>query len=624
MVSQQTIPPTQPTLPDPFISSCKSNRNLWCAAVLLGITLHSFLMNGYTIQDRHLTVATYFSSIRAALDPSLFHNSIYIQAVERTNLRIGMFYDMLPALTRVADLETIAIIVTFLGLLATVSGLYALAAALTRNHTAGLIAALLYTKALNDWTLGSPAPYLHFFHHGLPFSYPLIIWSMLLFYRKRYTGALLLAGISWDFHTMCTLFILFCYGVYGLCNLRNFSRRTIITSLAAFTLPALPYLIKSFTHLGAGSGHSSLWFEGVRLVAGYTCHPDMWPAALFLRTALFFFFALTGLCLLRNRYCRRFMLCCGAGVAILCLVGTIFADIYPVAFIIKLSLWRSTTIYLFLALPCIALVLLRLSYTGPIGLCTAICTTYVLWGFIPGMHYQLLFPLLGSTLILLVRPHKGNSATLAIVTLSAIAATLSATAFAGHKPAAAAIWIGLTILIVAVLRMLACHRTFSSRGIILASILGIIICDAVVLSMTGGPEIYYQGYLRGKPDPWAEVQRETRRLTGTDEVVIVPPFLTGFTNYSERAILGNWAEGSTLLYIDERFTREWFARMHALGWVPGTNPEKAWQNLTTQQLCAAGTQFNAGYAVTEKPKRFDLAPVFENNRYILYRLASCP
>ena len=65
-------------------------------AIILLIAVHSFIMNGYYLSQPDNTVDTYFSQIRAQVDPSLFKNSIYVQAVNRTNLRIGLFYDLVP------------------------------------------------------------------------------------------------------------------------------------------------------------------------------------------------------------------------------------------------------------------------------------------------------------------------------------------------------------------------------------------------------------------------------------------------------------------------------------------------------------------------------------------------
>ena len=52
------------------------------------VTLHAFLMNGYYLEHKRLTVGTYLDPIVAQTDPTLFKKSIYVQAVNRTNMDI--------------------------------------------------------------------------------------------------------------------------------------------------------------------------------------------------------------------------------------------------------------------------------------------------------------------------------------------------------------------------------------------------------------------------------------------------------------------------------------------------------------------------------------------------------
>ena len=103
------------------------------------------------------------------------------------------------------------------------AGLFALTRVLFHSSVAGYIAMLLYSAALNNWTLGSPAPYLNFFHHGMLYANPLIIWSMVFFFQKRYVLALFLAGLAWNFHPMCTVFVLWAYGLTWLFNIKELS-----------------------------------------------------------------------------------------------------------------------------------------------------------------------------------------------------------------------------------------------------------------------------------------------------------------------------------------------------------------------------------------------------------------
>ena len=315
--------------------------------LLILLTGHSFLMNGYYSSHRYLTVSTYFSSIRNQINPELFKNSIYIQAVNRTNLRIGIFYDFLPYVLNYIDLETFALLHTVASLFFMLAGIYALAITLTRSRSTAIVATILYTTQLNNWTLGSPAPYLNFFHHGAPYTYPLIVWSMLFFFRGRYGIALLLTGLSYNFHPMCTLFLLCVYGLYWLVNLRSFPFKLTMLCLVAFLLPALPGIAKTIRHLGSG-GQGELWLEGVRWVSGYTNYPSTWSKRQFLQAGLFLILSCSSLFAFPQRTIRQTVIIFWSAVALMCLAGAVSAEIIPIPPLIKLSLWRSAIIYIYL------------------------------------------------------------------------------------------------------------------------------------------------------------------------------------------------------------------------------------------------------------------------------------
>ncbi len=140
-----------------------------------------------------------------------------------------------------------------------------------------------------------------------------------------------------------------------------------------------------------------------------------------------------------------------------------------------------------------------------------------------------------------------------------------------------------------------------------------------MLTAQGGPKIYYHGRLQGKLDPWADVQFVARDISDTDDLFIVPPLNNDFYHYSLRAVLGDWAEGSTLLYLDNRFTEEWFERMNDLGWTKPYNAEAGFNSLTTADIIRTARKYGAVFVVTEKPKEFDLPKAYENSRFILYR-----
>ncbi len=336
------------------MSRITASRPLFVVATVLLMTVHAFLMNGHRHVSQTLNVGNYVTPILAKADPSLFKNSQYVQAVNHSNVRLTLFNDISPFIVQYFDLENFTIAVEILSLGLILAGLFQLTRVLGGSTFAGLVAMLLYTAETNNWILGSPASYANFFHHGLPYSYPLIIWSMVFFFQQRYTIAFLLAGISWSFHPMCTVFLLAAYGMYWLFNWKAFKPRTLLSCFLAFTVPAMPILVKALNNIGTGQLPDATWMKVVIWTAWYTCFPSVWPLFWLVQASLFFLlFLLSLLCLPAGR-AKNGIKIFTLTFALMCLAGTVFADYYPVPFIIKLSLWRSTLIFLFMALPCIA------------------------------------------------------------------------------------------------------------------------------------------------------------------------------------------------------------------------------------------------------------------------------
>ncbi len=362
--------------------------------LILGIAFHAFMMNGFYNVHPFNNIGTYYASVLAKLDPSFFENSIFVQAINRNNLRISLFFDAAPLFMHQYDFETVALAQGFLSIFFCIAGIFALAYVLFQNIGTSCIAALLYTVQLNEWTLGSPAPYLNFFHHSLPYTYPLMIWSLVFFFQKRYKLTMFLAGISLNFHPMVTIFFLVAYGVYFMCRYREFNAATVIFCIIIFFVAAIPGAIKTIAHMTSGAaGTSQLWLKGVYWSLWYTCFPFSWPITYYLRAGCFL--ALFGICFSRVRAgdVKRDIFVLLWAVALMCLIGTVFAEIYPVPVIIKISFWRSTFIFLILALPCIAHALQQvLKECDSRGFCAIVLAVFLTGyaTFLP-MHY---FPFL--------------------------------------------------------------------------------------------------------------------------------------------------------------------------------------------------------------------------------------
>lgn len=272
-----------------------ASRPLFVLIAILLMTVHAFLMNGHQHIYQYLTVGNNVTPILAKTDPTLFKNSLYVQAVNHSNVRLTLFYDLFPFIVRHFGLEDFTIIIEIISLGFILAGLFRITRILGGSTFAGFVAMLLYTAETNNWILGKPASYVNFFHHGLPYAYPLIIWSMVFFFQQRYTVAFLLAGISWSFHPMCTVFLLAAYGMYWLFNWKAFKPRTLLFCFLAFIIPAFPILMKALNNIGTSQLPDAVWMKVVIWTAWYSCFPSAWPLSWLFQASLFFLLFLLSL-----------------------------------------------------------------------------------------------------------------------------------------------------------------------------------------------------------------------------------------------------------------------------------------------------------------------------------------
>lgn len=589
------------------------------------ITVHSFLMNGYYYAHRQLTVGTYLSSIFAHEDPSLFKNSIYVQAVQRCHLRISIFYDISPFIIKHFDFETFALLQAVVSLFFVLAGIFALSKTLFNSPSAGYMATLLYTAALDKWIIGSPAPYLNFFHHGLPYTYPLVIWSMVFFFRQRCVISLLLAGLSWNFHPMTTAFLLFIYCFYIIIRWQQFNTAIILKGAVIFIISASPALIESLQYLRYRYELGHLWLTGVRWTLWFTNFPFAYMNLVVLRSALFFLLFVSTLFALPLAS-RKKVIIVTAAVVVMCLTGTIYAHMYPILFIIKLSLWRSTFFYGIFAIVALGYILSILLEKDLTQQFLAINTAVIITGYLEAfkLYYLPLFTIF--LLFSLYEPHiKGNGKALKkmfpLLFFSCLTILVVYQIYTNKGSLSLILLLLLTLFFLIVFYAIE-HYWHNARDLhyhIAAFVIFIFLLDFCVLYQKGGPEIYYHGRIKGEADPWAEIQLYANAHSEKDDLFIVPPYLNDFTTYSLRAVVGDWAEGCTLIYLDRQFVEQWFERMNDLNckpyqWFVGYN------NLSTDQIVNVARKYNAAYVVTEKPKTFELKKIYENKKFILYRI----
>lgn len=593
--------------------------------ILFLITVHSFFMNGFYNIHPYNNVGTYYASVLSHIDPSLFKNSIFVQAIERNGLRLSAFFDIFPYLSNICSFETFTVVQGFASTFFTIAGIYMLTVVFFKNSTAGCIAGLLYTVQLNNWTLGSPAPYLNFFHHGLPYTYPLMVWSLVFFFRKQYAIAVLLAGISWNFHPMCTAFLLIAYLFYLILNFKEFSFSKILSYLGIFIISAFPTTLKAISHMSSSSGVGQLWFKGVLWNAAYTCYPSSWPLNWICRALFFFILFLLCLTQIQDKRLKQKLIIFIIAVIGMCAVGTVFADVYPIPLVIKISFWRSTFIYLILALPCIAYTLYVLSTQAPVKCFFTIVFLTFLTGYLSqfnAYYFPFLLLPLGYALFekQLLSKYKLPLYTFALILFCSLAIPICLQSIIRTIPflviAAVLFILSYTILT----NYLQNQLGFRFSKQILLVFICITLFDVTAYYSQGTAKFFSYGNILGKTDPWVDFQIHSKKISDKNDLFIVPPYLNDFSVYSHRATLSDWAEGANILYLDNQFAEEWFERMNDLGWTERFNAREGFSKLSTKAIIKAANKYGARFVITEKPKTFSLPILYENSKYVLYQI----
>jgi hypothetical protein len=117
-------------------------------------------------------------------------------------------------------------------------------------------------------------------------------------------------------------------------------------------------------------------------------------------------------------------------------------------------------------------------------------------------------------------------------------------------------------------------------------------------------------------DTWSDIQRLAREHTPLQARILTPPRRNGFRLHSQRAIVGEWRDG-TMQFFDPAFAREWEQRMAA------TDPERT-QGFRAPQWVELATSLGAEYLVLPVGSEAGLLPVAANSDWVLCKAEEIP
>ena len=395
--------------------------------------------------------------------------------------------------------------------------------------------------------------------------FPLTLAALALLYADRPLAAFALAGLAFNFHALEAGQLALALSFWAVFSLRP---RRMAGLLAVFLVLAAPTLIQMVAHrqpFDAG------WLQLMHLRSGHHSFPFTWWRAGQSDVPQFLLIlALAGVAmsLTPGKHLRKTWLLTG-GIVLLFVAGILFTEVWPNALVIRAQLFRSSQFLLILAFAYIA----------------AGCARARGW------------ELAGAVLSV---------------------ACLAAPPWLGLLPVAVLV---TTLLALAKRRLLWQQATVAG--------LALLVTVAAWRTINFVPVSFSWNFHRpeaGNDPAWLDAQRWARDHAALDAVFLTPAQMNGFRVHSQRAVVGEWRDG-TQLYFSAAFAQPWWERMQALQ--PGLRVAPDGQRLLVQgrsisqlddaQILALAKKYNASYVVlaTDTPRK--LVAVYRNAKWAIYR-----
>jgi hypothetical protein len=577
-------------------------RLVWPAAAIAIFAVASTTWKGYRFGGSNQAIQV--PLVKHLLDPGLYRGDLLLQSFDGY---VTYFFRVLAWLAPVAGgLEPLYYVLYISAHALTLAALCALAWHLFRSTPAAVLACLMHVAQVPS--LGAEFTYWPRLTHG-HVATALLLWSVYLYLRGRTVASLLLCGLTVNIHALYAAHVAALLGFDIVLSRRT---RRSAAALAVFLLAALPslwWLWRSGVSLPPQAGEA--WTEILRERSGLHAFPFSVPAAVYGRYALLVAtFALALQARPEPRTHRRIVNLLGGGV-LLVVAGVVFAEIWPVVSVMKAQLLRSTKWPTFLMLIYIARWLAAAgTASGPSWL-TAVLVFLGLW-------FQQA-PFLAAALAAHLVQRGSRTPPLGAVTAAvalAVGAWSGAVVFperlglqqmtSGLRDVLADPLVITPLALLVVLRT-AWDRLPLARALA-ATAAGLVLVFAWILPLS-----YREAMAASLGEPWSEVQTWAREHTPREATILTPPYREGFRVFSERAIVGEWKDGTQQFFARPEFVFAWQERMRDLG-----GETRSFDGFSTERVVEAARKYGARYVVFAAERPLSLAKLYENAEFAVY------
>jgi endo-1,4-beta-xylanase len=607
-------------------------RRVLAYMALLWLALAQVLWAGYRLGAGNQSIQIPF--LQHAVHPNLYARDAMVS--QTLAAYPSYFFNLLAVAARHVPLTHLYFWLHLLTALAVLAAAAGLARGMFADRRAGLLVVLLFFAGHHHALAGEDLYSGAFTHTWAVF--PLAIVAMLFFYRGWALVACALVGALFNLHALIAAYLAIMFIACAACERGNWK---LILYVAALFLPAFPTLHAMFLHRqvfdaqwiqltrlrSADHSFPSTWWQGgTPDLPRFTLLLAMGALSLGFKTSSLPTPGQSGTPRRPGSSANHKTLLLTAAVGLMFFAGYVFADLYPVPIILRAQLFRSSLLLL-------VILFCHIAYGISCGLRLGRLEKFNAIAALLCLSIPPLLPLLPYVVLLgaLTALYSGR---LAWPAATAVGAALLLCAIARWRihfqipgvdfswwtwtaPAGGALaWLALT----AVLATLATARWLKGIPARIATVLLLIALPVVAFFA------YHAQTTALRADPWMQAQLWARDHTDPAALFLTPPAYGGFRIGSQRAVVGEWRDG-TQLYFSAAFAPIWWKRMTALepdlirdsGGSTLLAHGRRLELLSDAELLDLCGQFKADYIVvtlTSEPR--GLKEVYANAQWAIY------
>ncbi len=405
---------------------------------------------------------------------------------------------------------------------------------------------------------------------------PILLFSIYLFFKKKYLLSFLLQGIGFLVHPMTTVYVIAIIFVSSIVNLRDIGIRRFLLCITVLIISSSPILIWKVLHSPVSLNllyANPKWIELLRLRSPGHIFPFSWEKDVFFKTVLLLcVFFISWKHRPKPDY-HRIVVTFTATIFTMCAAGIIFSEFVPLSIVLNFQFLRSSQFVVFFAM-----IYFSNYFFAEIQFRESIFNKLVVAFVSIGIFY-------GAT---------------------------------GWKYAYV-VFLALSVFLI--------FYHFVYRREFLLSKYFVLSLVVIVLVLGSGAYLKKGNFLidNAQEGKWLDVQIWAKQNTSPKDMYIVPPTIEGFRVESERTIYGDWKDG-TLMNFNPNFGYEWFRRMKKLGYREGTAFKEGFKNLTeTDFVNIANEETRNGHrtflVMFKERDTLNFSIVYKNEKFIVYEVA---